>query len=258
MFGAVAAILIWVIAWWWKRYYQNALPWNVYAWVVVVFCFVASYQAWVDKYEEYDRAKTTVRELQAKVDNKKAKLTAGAYNSYWISSYPLLIVLMHIGNAGESPSVTHDFELSIAGQSVRPEFHQVPILYHLLLGLEPNKTDMILPGDEFIHHRTMRTPVERGFLTRGWIIFDLSGKVPRCSSPMVGTIVFKDINNEKYSVSVAPQSIPPLPPRNSFTGYPDITPPLLDREVILRIEKSRGGDVVAVKTDECRAAIGRG
>lgn len=255
MSGAIAAGLLWFLTWIWsKRKPPEKLPWYIYAWMIIIFCFVASYQAWVDKDDERERAANEVKEIKTKLENMQPKLTTGFYNAYWIPEYPLLVALVHIGNTGAVQSVAHDFELTIGGNSVRPltdkQISTGSGLIQIQLGLSSDMIDMVLLGDEFLQPRTMVRPIEQGKLVRGWMLFDLHEVIARCSKPLVATLHLKDINNEKYDLAIAAQNVPPLPALNTFTHfYPDITYPFKRRDIVNRIAKSRGGDNLIIMID---------
>jgi hypothetical protein len=236
---------------WWK-YQEKRLPWYMIGLVLLCFLLLSSYFAFEDKKGQFVAARSEIGELRSRLQKKKPDLKLGFYHAYWVAEYPLLIALVSISNAGEVPSIAHDFELSLDGRRARPLTDKPlsTVIFHLRIGAPPLNTDMVLLGNEFVEYKTIEVPIQQGRLVRGWVLFDLHEVAKPCSKPQTGLLYVRDVNNERYQVAIAPQSIPRLPPFESF-HYPDMTSPWRQRYTADQMEKGQRGDVIMLKTEPC-------
>jgi hypothetical protein len=129
-------------------------------------------------------------------------------------------------------------------REINPIIDAVIGMIQLRLGLSPNNIDMMLLTEEFIQHRATKQPVVPDASVRGWLFAQL----PKLNEPNGLSVGFKDYLGKHYAVELRTlQEIPPLPPKESFQGYPDITYPFRERSIIERFAKKRSGDVLMVQ-----------
>lgn len=155
-------------------------------------------------------------------------LEGGYYHAYCYNKR-IFIVLFYIKNIGRDASAAQDFKLKAIGiKPLAPITDPKPFLIDIYMGIGPNNIDMMLYSGEFIEQIT-KIPIIPGNLVRGWLIWEHFG----CPASQPVSIEFTDVVNHLYSVSITNiQEIPPLPPRGDFEGYPNISYPFIEREVI--------------------------
>lgn len=248
MSGIVATIVLGALAWFYRKRWNQLLPWYWYVNVALVVAVCASFFLW-------DETDTLLQKATKDIEDRRPRLEAGYYNKpYCYGEFPVLMVLVYVKSLGGSPSAAYGFDLMLSDQrKVAPSLFNKGV--SVVLALEP-LPPLVIPnrdivpspssiwmevvGDEFIQHRA-NAAIEPGSMVRGWAMWSLETTGLTCESLGVVSLVFRDIEDREVTVALPGiQRIPPAPPFNDFERFSDITYPFGTHESITRRQRQEG------------------
>jgi hypothetical protein len=194
--GGVIVALLWL----WSTLKQTSIPRKAGIVVALLFLFLAVFNAWREQYKKVQTAAADVPELKGWIDG----LLSGEMPMEGRGAVSMILLTVAIKSL-RSPSIVQGYECTARtpnGESYKGQPQTVPADMKLQGKWGVKELSNMVP----LYEKTAETPIERGGMRRGLLLFTFPDANSRFGLGSTFDLTFEDVVGKKSSATVTVKS----------------------------------------------------